>query len=286
VRLGGRVWVRGRVWVGGTKQCDSVRAVDTAFYEPAGAGSFVSTPATQGPWSPGAQHAGPPSALAAHLLATAEPSPTQRLATVNVDILRPVPVAKLTARTRVIRPGRRITLLETVLEADGQEVLQARGWRLEIAADGPPASPAAIPPPAIPGPQPPSTFAGVRNEGYLTAMEWRFVAGGGFDVPGPCTAWVRPAIPLLPGEDISPMSRALLVGDSGNGISSVLDPARFLFVNVDLKIVLHRDPAGEWLLLDAATTIGPDGTGLAASTLSDTAGLVGRGSQTLVVAAR
>ena len=49
---------------------------------------------------------------------------------------------------------------------------------------------------------------------------------------------------------------ALLLGDSGSGISMVLDPARFLFINVDLTIVLPRDPEGDWLLLDSATTIG------------------------------
>jgi len=265
--------------------------VHSVFFEPAGPDAFVSTDATLGPWSPGAQHGGPPSALAAHVLESYQPAGHQRLATVTVDILRPVPVGKLTARTRVVRPGRRITLLETILAADGQEVIQARGWRLETAAQPLPAPPAdagppAAPPPAIPAEQPPASFGGVLHEGYLSAMEWRYVRGGGFDDPGPSTVWVRPRIPLLPGAELSPMSRALLVADSGNGVSSILDPARYLFVNVDLKVVLHRDPAGDWLLLDAVTDIGADGTGLAASTLSDLAGPCGRGSQTLLVAPR
>lgn len=258
----------------------------SVFFEPAGPDVFASTEATEGPWSPGAQHGGPPSALAAHVLESYQPAGSQRLATVTVDILRPVPVGKLTARTRVVRPGRRITLLETVLEADGQEVIHARGWRLERAAEPMPATLPDAPPPAIPAEQPPVSFAGVRHEGYLTAMEWRYVRGGGFDHPGPCAVWVRPRIPLLPGVEPSPMARAMLVGDSGNGVSSVLSPAQYLFVNVDLKVVLHRDPVGEWLLLDAATDIGADGTGLAASTLSDTAGPCGRGTQTLLVAPR
>lgn len=59
----------------------------------------------------------------------------------------------------------------------------------------------------------PDTFA---------AMEWRYVSGGGITVPGPAAAWIRPAIPLLPGEEMSPMSRALLVADSGNGLSAML----------------------------------------------------------------
>jgi acyl-coenzyme A thioesterase PaaI-like protein len=42
---------------------------------------------------------------------------------VAVDILRPVPVGKVTVSTRTLRPGRRVALLEAIMEADGQEVL-------------------------------------------------------------------------------------------------------------------------------------------------------------------
>ena len=82
------------------------------------------------------------------------------------------------------------------------------------------------------------------------------------------------------------MSRALLVADSGNGLSAMLDVRAFMFINVDLNVMLHRDPEGEWLLMDAVTEIGPGGTGVAASTLSDLAGPVGRGAQALLVAPR
>lgn len=266
----------------------SVRSVHSVFYEAGGVGTFVATQATVGPWSPDAQHGGPPSALAARLIEAHEPAENQRLATVSVDILRPVPVGKLTASTRVIRPGKRVALLETVLEAAGQEVLHARGWRIAMPADTDGAHLAddqEVPPIPEPRLMEASPFPGAVADGYLSAMDWRYVSGG-FDERGPAAAWVRPKIPLLPDEEMSPMSRALLIADSGNGLSSVLDPAEFVFVNVDLKVVLHRDPAGEWLMLDAATALGPAGSGLAASTLSDFSGLCGQGTQTLLVSAR
>ena len=125
----------------------SIRSVESAFYEPAGQDSYVATAATVGPWAPDAQHGGPPSALAARALERHEPDERQRLARVAIDILRPVPVGKVSIRTRTIRPGRRVTLVEAIMEADGQEVLHARGWRIErpagavpeIADGGPPA---------------------------------------------------------------------------------------------------------------------------------------------------
>ena len=265
----------------------SVPTVHSVFFEPAGTGAFVATPATAGPWSAQAQHGGPPSALAARALGLHEPDAGQRLARVAVDILRPVPLGKITVRTRTVRPGRRVAMLEAVLEADDQEVMHARGWRIAI-PDGqvPAIVTGSAPPPPIPDSRPLAGFRGAHQAGYLEAMDFRFVAGGGFATPGPSVVWGRPKIPLIPDEELSPMGRALLIADSGSGVSATLDPLDFLFINVDLTVVLPRDPAGEWLLLDAVTTIGDQGTGLAETTLSDTGGPCGTAMQTLLVAPR
>jgi Thioesterase-like superfamily len=69
-------------------------------------------------------------------------------------------------------------------------------------------------------------------------------------------------------------------------ISGMSVPLDFLFINVDLTVVLPRDPSGEWLLLDAVTTIGGNGTGLTETTLSDVQGPCGTALQTLLVAPR
>ena len=247
---------------------------------------FVAGPATAGPWSAGAQHGGPPSALAARALQLHEPDEGQRLARVAVDILRPVPLGKITVRTRMVRPGRRVALLEAVLEADGQEVLHARGWRLAIPDGEVPGIGAGPAPPPIPAEHPLPAFPGGHMTGYLQNIDWRYVGAGGFDLPGPAVVWARPKIPLIPGEELSPMCRALLLGDSGSGVSSALDPVKFLFINTDLTVILPRDPVGEWLLLDSVSTIGERGTGLAETTLSDAHARCGTAVQTLLVAPR
>jgi hypothetical protein len=260
--------------------------VHDVFFEPAGTGAFVATPATAGPWSAAAQHGGPPSALAARALELHEPDEGQRLGRVAVDILRPVPLGRITVRTRTVRPGRRVALLEAVLEAGGQEVLHARGWRLAIPDGEVPVIAAASAPPPIPAEHPLPAFPGGHMTGYLHAIDWRYVAGGGFDTPGPAVVWARPKIPLIPDEQPSPMCRALLLADSGSGVSATLDPVKFLFINVDLTVILPRDPVGEWLLLDAVSTIGEQGTGLAETTLSDVHARCGTALQTLLVAPR
>lgn len=261
----------------------NIRLVEIAFYEQVAADSYVATSATIGPWSDDAQHGGPPSALAARAIERHDPDPRQRLGRVSIDILRPVPVGKISTRTRTVRPGKRVTLVETALEADGQDVLYARGWRIECSAGTVPEVKEASRPDSLPASgdgMAPDIFSR-QDHGYLTMIEWRFKAG---DQAQMRAAWTRPRIPLLPGEDASPMCRTLLVADSGNGVSAALPVSEFTFVNVDLTVITHRDAIGEWLLLEASTMIGADGTGLASTRLSDLQGSFGRGLQTLIVA--
>jgi hypothetical protein len=49
---------------------------------------------------------------------------------------------------------------------------------------------------------------------------------------------------------------------------------------------LFREPAGEWICLDAQSNIAAGGAGLATSVLSDTRGPVGTGAQALLIAPR
>ncbi len=82
------------------------------------------------------------------------------------------------------------------------------------------------------------------------------------------------------------VARVLVAADCGNGVSATLDFRRYLFINPDLSVHLHRHPVGEWVCLDAETAVEPTGCGLAVSTLSDEHGPIGRGLQSLFVAAR
>ena len=90
----------------------------------------------------------------------------------------------------------------------------------------------------------------------------------------------------MEGEEPSARQRVLVVADSGNGISNVLEWDRYLFVNTDLTVHFVREPVGEWVLLDAQTQLAEGGAGLASSVLSDRTGPVARGAQALFVAPR
>jgi hypothetical protein len=280
--------------------------VADAFFETSGE-SFVSTELTRGPWDPDAQHAGPPAALLGREIelhakvGNEDSAPGARVGRITLDILRSVPLAPLRIATAVLRPGRRVELVEARLsDADG-EVMRATAWLLRPdPVEVPPglssedeASPARL----RPGPSgsgiPPGPDAGEPRDffdtgqavGYHTAMDYRFVTGA-FRDPGPATVWLRMRHPLLQGEEPSPLQRVLIAADSGNGVSATLDWRRYVFINVDLTVQLHRLPAGEWVCLDAITIPEPTGVGLSDTALYDERGPIGRATQTLLVGER
>jgi hypothetical protein len=116
-------------------------------------------------------------------------------------------------------------------------------------------------------------------------MEGSFVSGGFVEI-GPAIAWLRMRHPLVAGEPITPLARVLIAADSGNGVSNVLDYRRFIFVNTDLTVNLHRYPEGEWVCLEAESTVSRQGVGLATSILHDLRGPIGCASQSLLVGER
>lgn len=281
----------------------------TAFFHSSGDG-FEASVLTRGPWDASSQHAGPPAALIGraielHPASKGGDAADLQVARVTYEILGPVPIeGRLRVEVTTERPGRRVEMLGARLLGPGDvELVRARAWRIarreldvpaELASDatGSPAQRAGRPSGAEGLPPDPDDveaddafFPGAQDVGYHTAMEYRFAAGS-FVEPGPATAWMRMRQPLVAGEDPSPLQRVLVAADSGNGISSTLDFGRFVFINVDLTVHLHRLPAGEWVCLDSLTVPEATGIGLSDTLLYDERGPLGRAAQSLLVAER
>jgi Acyl-CoA thioesterase C-terminal domain/Acyl-CoA thioesterase N-terminal domain len=249
-----------------------------AFYSQVADDRFESTEHTRGPWDAFSQHAGPPAALLGRAIEKVA-RPDLRLARLTFDISRPVPIAPLTVTTRTVREGRSVALIEAAIEP------YMRCSALLIRQSPQPLPEVAGPGPRLEDARPQPFFPVPWKVGYHTSMEVRFGAGS-FLEPGPATCWMRMRVPLVRGEEPSPLARVLAAADSGNGVSNVLDFSRHLFVNADLTVHLIRYPAGDWVCLEAATFVDPAGIGLADTALYDEHGRIGRGAQSLFVAAR
>jgi Thioesterase-like superfamily len=280
-----------------------------AFFIPDG-DRFVATELTRGPWDAGAQHAGPPAALLGRAVERFGARDDVQVVRLTFEILRPVPIATLDLETTLLRGGRSIEVIGASLGSAGTEVMRATGVRIRtidppVGAEAAEGSEAALAgrleeasgsglggrleerkvPPGPEHGEPLRFFPTKHGVGYNTAMEWRFVEGA-FLERGPATVWMRMRHPLVPGEEPTPLQRVLIAADSGNGVSSVLDWREWLFINPDLTVYLHRPPEGEWVCLQARTTLEPAGLGLAESTIFDRTGPVARGLQSLFIAKR
>jgi len=252
-------------------------------------GTFVPSGHARGPWDPDAMHGGAPGALLAREIERAEAPGPMLLSRLSMEFVRAVPMAPLTVETRVVRPGRKLQLVEAVVRAGGEDVLWARATRLRREA-------VAVPEGAIRTDGPPGPETGVAigssldgstgGESFaLSGMEIVFTDGD-FGAPGPATAWFRLRRPVVDDEVPTGAQRAVAAGDFGNGIAGELSFATHMFVNADLSVHLLREPVGEWIALRARTEHGPEGTALARSALYDATGPVGLAAQSLFVTAR
>jgi hypothetical protein len=242
---------------------------------------FFATDLARGPWDPQAQHGGAPAALIMRALERCEPVAELALARVSYEFVRPAPLGALTVHAEVVRPGKRVQLLEASLRTpDGTEVVRARALR--VAATAAPSS-AQQPPPA-PGPEAAvaNDFRAPQAMFATDALEIRFAAGAFYEL-GPAIAWFRLRHPLVDGEQASPLQRLAAAGDFGNGISTALPWEEYIFINPDLTLYIERAPVGEWICLQSETRVSNGSIGIAQSVLYDRQGRVGHATQALLI---
>jgi hypothetical protein len=246
----------------------------------------VPTELARGPWSPDAQHGGAPGALLAREIERCDPGPADFVTRLTIELLRPVPLTPLRMASRTTRPGKKVQWIEAALFDGDREIVRATGLRVRTADLGLPTVIAEnVAMPALADSQAlklDPLLGGPDALGFWHAVEVR-LARGSWTEPGPSAVWFRLAVPIVAGETPSPLQRAAAVADFGNGISSALERGKFLFINPDLTIALHRSPVGEWVGLDAHTSVEPVGIGLAVGTLHDEQGPIGRSMQCLLV---
>ncbi len=223
-------------------------------------GRFVATELARGPWDPDAQHGGAPAALLMRAFERLPATEDLLIARVTYELLRPAPLGELLLDAQVVRPGRRVQLLEGSLRTpDGTEVVRARALQVRRAAvDEGRLGRSRSSPAWSRARRRALTLASCRRASPPSiprAIEIRFVSGGFGG--GPATGWFRLRVPIVAGEEPSPLQRLAAAADFGNGISTVLHWDESLFINPDLTIYIDRAPVGEWVCLEARTIIAP-----------------------------
>jgi hypothetical protein len=209
-----------------------------------------------------------------------------RIGRMTLDILGAIPVARVRVRAWVERPGARISIMAAEMVAprpDGADRAVARvtAWLLATSDTADAATDRHRP--LVEGESVPVPHSWEGARGYLETVSWRRqrTAEG-----QPNVVWLSPLVHLVDSEEMTDLQRLAMVVDSANGAGAALDPERFIFMNTDTSVHLHRLPIGEDFALRARGSIGPDGIGVTTAELFDRQGFIGTSAQTLLVQRR
>lgn len=259
-----------------SRDYDSDTGVSTTHYQP--------NIHAQGAWNSHEQHMAPATGVMVAEINQYLPKPNLRLASISLDILGLIPLEPFTIRTRCIRPGRSIELIEAVMRVDGRDCIVARAWRL-LSQDT-------------------SSVAGVEDAVAAYQPEelpdWHGMAGwpGGYiesvrlvSAPerrcGKGLVWISNDLDMVAGDPTCAVVHLLGMVDTANGVvprvGLGMDECGWMFPNTDLQIHMYRLPQGQWLGLEVVQQYGSDGVGLTSAVLHDTQGPFGRSEQILTL---
>lgn len=231
------------------------------------------------PWERGKQNGVALGGLLAFLVDTIPAPARMTTGRLTIDILAAAPHEATAGRTRVVREGKRIQLVEADLLVGGKVV--ARAAALRVRAEE---TPAFGDHPIYPMPEDLVEAEFMPPAAFGHSLETRPVRGG-LRQPGPGTLWVRFGHEHVAGTPLSPLVRAAILADFGGGLGSALRPG-WSYANLDISLHMARMPEGEWLLIDAATFGAGQGVGHSDALLADRRGVFARTHQTLFIAPR
>lgn len=246
-------------------------------------GRFVPSEHARGPWDRAAMHGGPPAALMGGVMEALPSETPMAIVRVTMEIFRPVPLRPIAVSARIERDGRRVQFLSASLTDGDVEVCRATAWRMRIADLDIDAQPVQALPFAGPEDSTPHVPESDDPAFHRTGVEMRY-ARGSFIETGPAAVWMRLTMPVIDGAEPTPLQRALAAADFGNGVASALPWGEFLFINTDLSVSLPCTAEGEWIGLDASTSLNAkESRGVAYSRLYDEHRAIGHVMQSLYV---
>ena len=244
------------------------------------------------PWSITTQHGGPINALFMYGMETAALDKPKRVVRLSVDILRPVPREPLRLNTRILREGRRLAVVDAVLEceSDGMPVAVARAQLLQDREDHKPLFPhAATPIPPLKTANRTDLISEARRQegppGFHLNIEMRH----GADKNGPI-GWFTWSGELITGLATSPAQRCAAICDLATIVSGRMrlsghggwdNNIRFAMLNTDTIIQFLRPPIGDWFAFHAPSIFDERGVGITEARLHDKTGALGQVVQTL-----
>jgi hypothetical protein len=255
-------------------------ALPPAYFIPDGE-ALVPTAMAKGPWgqSISGNFVG---GVLGHAIERDVGDPDLQPARLTVDLLRPAAMESLRVRTRVLRKGRRLKLVDA--EVVQSDVVVARASALFLrTGEQPPgdvwSTPVTMPAPPDPG----------DRDLEAPMMIWAYgkdpeSSGRTFDLTqwqhdGPKFVWLRDVKPLVEGVPMTPFTRAAMAGDVASSLTHY-GTEGLHYINADYTLTLSRLPEGPDIGLAALTFSGHDGVATGTAAVFDRRGQIGSATAT------
>jgi hypothetical protein len=200
--------------------------------------------------------------------------PEMQPARLTVDLPRPTALAPIDVSSRVLRAGKRLTLVEATLTQGGLEVARASGLFLRR-CEQPPGDvwtePITMPP--VPSEEDiADATLFVRTYGWGVPVqrpdpEWVGETGRKY-------TWLNLSQPVVDDEPLTPFARAAMAGDITASLAN-WGSAELQYINADYTVTLSRLPEGPVLGMASHNHYSHHGVATGSATLVDRGGSIG-----------
>lgn len=230
-------------------------------------------PHANGPWRPGVLHGRLLGGLLMRAVQRDSPEPEFACTRLTVDLFRSAPLEPIALRTGRIRDGRRIRVVEAIVEQHGAPIARATAVLLRLSEqpeqDHLPTPRWAVPPPTDPPPHDP------RKLDDATWDSWKVPVDGPPEVLNNTNGlWMRETHHLVDAEPLTALQRVALAGDLASS-STASTPQGLSFINADYTLYIGRPPVGDLIGLEPTGHISGDGVAVGEARLHDAQGPFG-----------
>src|ERR1700738_2581659 len=233
--------------------------------------AFIPTDAARGPWDPNSLHGRVIIGLLAFAIEQRHGADDFVPARLTVDMFRLPNLSPIEVKTRLVRDGLRIKLVEADFFSGGVAMARA-SCQLLRKTENPPGegwSPPNwdVPAPAdIPAP-------GAPRRGMHAKCTPRPIVGA-MGPLGPRRLWMSEVRDLVEGAPLTPFVRAAVAADFANPFANAGDQG-LGYINSDVTLYLHRLPVKEWIGFEGVNHHATDGIAIGECFLYDQQGPTG-----------
>jgi hypothetical protein len=233
--------------------------------------AFIPNPITSGPWDPNSLHGRVIIGLLGFVIEQRHGADHFVPARLTVDMFRLPTMAPIEVKTRIVRDGLRIRVVEAEFFSGGTSMARA-SCQLLRKTESPPGQVWSPPNWDVPAP---SEIPAPTDPRLGMSGKWitRPIVGA-MGTVGPRRLWMSEARDLVEGVPLTPFVRVAVAADYASPFANAGDHG-LEYINSDVTIYLHRLPVTQWIGFEVVNHHATSGVAIGECWLYDEQGPIG-----------